>query len=212
MADDEERFEAEIDLDVSFNEFDEELHECQEENFNANVKTITTNNNKKDIKQHAGVTSDPIPCKDTCKLAIEDINITNGNCTDIGKTEDGEISGSDEGEDGEKMDCEEEIGVDLNDVQKTTKPFQDSKETVTNNFTFVTPSSVVDECSKKELLDEEFMPDATKCVDTDSANLSMESDNSMDDQSWKRNKRAKLEHGSQETGEAKKNYGKGKEK
>lgn len=219
MADDEERFEAEIDLEVSFNEFDEELSEFQEESCVANVETTITNNNQKDTKLHASITNDPISCKDTGRLAIKESNVTNGNCTDfnsvpnLANTEDGEISGSSDSEDGEKMDCEEEIGVDLNPGQKTAKSAEDFKETITSSFTFLPPSSVVEECSKQELLDEEIMSDTSKCVETElSANISMESDNSMDDQSWKRHKRAKLEHGSQETGEEKKNYGKGKQK
>ncbi|KAL9978558.1 hypothetical protein ACROYT_G016090 [Oculina patagonica] len=216
MADDQERFEAEIDLDVSFNEFDEELSEFQKENCNANVETTITNNNQKDTKQYASITNDPISCKDTCKLAVEEISETNRNCTEsvanLAKIEDGEISGSSDGEDGEKMDCEEEIGVDLNPGQKTAKSAEDSKETVTSSYTFLPPSSVVEDCSKKDFSDEEVMRDTTKCVETESANISMESDNSMDDQSWKRHKRAKLENGSQETGEKKKNYGKDGEK
>ena len=205
MADDQERFEAEIDLDVSFNEFDEELDEFQQENCIAHTETTITNNNRKDSKQcelHA------------CELTVKEPNITNGNYTEnvgnLAKTEDGEISESSEGEKDEKMDCDEVIGVNLNSIQKKTKPAEDSNETVTSSFTFLPPSK---ESSNEEFLDEAFMRDATKCVETESVNLSMESDNSMDDQSWKRRKRAKLEHGSQETGtyKEKKGYGKGKE-
>lgn len=207
MADDQERFEAEIDLDVSFNEFDEELDEFQQENCIAHTETTITNNNQKDNKQcelHA------------CELTVKEPNITNGNYTEnvenLAKTEDGEISESSEGEKDEKMDCDEEIGVNLNSIQKTTKPAEESNETVsTSSFTFLSPRK---ESSKEKFLDEELMRDATKCVETESVNLSMESDSSMDDQSWKRHKRAKLEHGSQETGtcKEKKSYGKGKEK
>lgn len=214
MADDQERFEAEIDLDVSFNEFDEELSEFSEGNCDANVEAAVTNEKQKNTKQHSNTTNFT---KDVCELNKDVIpNVTHGNCTDnekkLAKIEDGEISISSDDESGEKMDFDEGIGVGFNLVQKASKSAEASKETITDNFTFLPPSSVVEKCDKNEPLDEEFMSDTAKRVDeTESTNVSMESDNSMDDQFWKRHKRAKLEHGSLETGQEEKNYGKGKE-
>lgn len=214
MADDQERFEAEIDLDVSFNEFDEELSEFSEGNCDANVEAAVTNEKQKNTKQHSNATNFT---KDVCELNKDVIpNVTHGNCTDneknLVKIEDGEISISSDDENGEKMDFDEGIGVGFNLVQKASKSAEASKETITDNFTFLPPSSVVEKCDKNEPLDEEFMSDTAKRVDeTESTNVSMESDNSMDDQFWKRHKRAKLEHGSLETGQEEKNYGKGNE-
>lgn len=215
MADDHERFEAEIDLDVSFNEFDEELSESNEGNCDPNVEAVITNDKETNTKQHSSIFNFT---KDTCELAEDVIpNVSHRNCTGNEKNlvnmEDGEISVSSDSEDGEKMDFDQGIGVGLNPVQTATNSAETSKETTADNFTFLPPSSVVENLNKNERLNEEFMSDTTKCVDeTESANVSMESDNSMDDQSWKRHKRAKLEHGSLETGQEEKNYGEGKEK
>ncbi|KAJ7392167.1 hypothetical protein OS493_013539 [Desmophyllum pertusum] len=205
-----ERFEAEIDLDVAFNEFDEELSDFRARNCDANKKTTSTNDKRKDIRQHdrASIANVSISCKEQLEPSI-----TNGSYTDnvpkLAKIEDGEISSASDGEDNEKMDCDEEIGVNLNPVSlKTAKiSVEDGKET--NSFTFLPPSSVAEESSKKEkeLLDEEFMSDTAKFVgETESAILSMESDNSMDDQSWKRHKRARLEKSSHEPVEEKKKH------
>lgn len=216
MADEQERFEAEIDLDVAFNEFDEELSDFRARDCDANKKTTSTNYKRKDNRQHdhASIANVPISCKDTI---IKEPSVTNGSYTDnvpkLAKIEDGEISSASDGEDNEKMDCDEEIGVNLNPVSlKTAKiSVEDGKET--NSFTFLPPSSVAEESSKKEkeLLDEEFMSDTAKFVgETESAILSMESDYSMDDQSWKRHKRARLEKCSHEPVEEKKKHEKGK--
>ena len=215
MADDQERFEAEIDLDVSFNEFDEEVSDFNEGNCDPNVEAVATNDKETNTKQHSSITTFT---NDTCELAKDAIpNVSSENCTDnennLVNIEDGEISISSDDEDDEKMDFDQ--GVDLNPVhdQTATKSTEPSKETTTDNFTFLPPSSVVANLSKSEPLNEMFLSDTAKYVDeTESANVSMESDNSMDDQSWKRHKRAKLEHGSQETGQEETNYGKGKEK
>ena len=215
MADDQERFEAEIDLDVSFNEFDEEVSDFNEGNCDPNVEAVVTNDKETNTKQHSSITTFT---NDTCELAKDAIpNISSENCTDnennLVNIEDGEISISSDDEDDEKMDFDQ--GVDLNPVhdQTATKSTEPSKETTTDNSTFLPPSSVVANLSKSEPLNEMFLSDIAKYVDeTESANVSMESDNSMDDQSWKRHKRAKLEHGCQETGQEETNYGKGKEK
>ena len=214
MADDQERFEAELDLDVSFNEFDEELSEFNEGNCDPNLEAAIANG--KETKQHSSIATFT---KDTCEHT-EDIipNVSNGNCTDNEKhllnIEDGEISVSSDDEEGEKMDFLEGIAADLNPVQTATKSAEAcaSKEMTIDNFTFLPPSSVVENLNKNEPLNEEFLSDTAKrVVETESVNVSMESDNSMDDQSWKRHKRAKLEHGSLETGQEEMNYGKGKE-
>jgi len=210
MADDHERFEAEIDLDVSFNEFDEELSESNEGNCDPNVEAVITNDKETNTKQHSSIFNFT---KDTCELAEDVIpNVSHGNCSGNEKNlvnmEDGEISVSSDSEDGEKMDFDQGIGVGLNPVQTATNSAETSKETTADNFTFLPPSSVVENLNKNERLNAEFTSNTTKCVDeTESANVSMESDNSMDDQSWKRHKRAKLEHGSLETGQEEKNYG-----
>ena len=216
MADDQERFEAEIDLDVSFNEFDEELSDFNEGNCDPNVEAVVTNDRETNTNQHSSNTTFT---KDTCELGEHDIpNASSENCThndnNLVNIEDGEISISSDDEDGEKMDFDQEIGVvDMNPVQTGTKSAEPSKEMTTDNFTFLPPSSVGENLNKNEPLNEEFMSDTAKCVEeTESANVSMESDNSMDDQSWKRHKRAKLERGSQETGQEEKDCGKGKEK
>ena len=214
MADDPGRFEAEIDLDVSFNEFDEELPEFNEGNCDTNVEAEIANGKQTNTKQHSSITNFTT---DICELTKDVIpNVSNGKCTDNEKhlvnIEDGEISISSDDEDGERMDFDEGIGVHLNPPQKATKSTEASKETIADNFTFLPPSSVVEKCDENEPLNQEFMSDTAKCIDeTEIANVSMESDNSMDDQSWKRHKRAKLEHGSLETGEEEKNYEKGKE-
>ena len=213
MADDQERFEAEIDLDVSFNEFDEEVSDFNEGNCDPNVEAVVTNDKETKTKQHSSITTFT---NDRCELAKHFIHhVSSENCTDNDKNlvniEDGEISISSDDEDDEKMDFDQ--GVDLNPVQAATKSAEPFKETTTDNFTFLPPSSVVENLNKNEPLNEEFMSDTANCVDeTESANVSMESDNSMDDQSWKRHKRAKLENGSQETGQGETNHGKGKEK
>jgi len=218
MADDQERFEAEIDLDVSFNEFDEEFSEFNEGNCDLNLEAAITNEKETNIKQHSSIINF---AKDTGELA-KDVklvpNVSNGNCTDnesnLVNIEDGELSVSSDDEDGEKMDFDQGIGADLNPVETATKSAEVSKEMTADSFTFLPPSSVMENLNKNESLNEEFMSDTAKCVDgTEGANVeqTMESDNSMDDQSWKRHKRAKLEHGSLETGQEEKNYGKGKE-
>ena len=215
MADDQERFEAEIDLDVSFNEFDEELSEFNEGNCDPNVEAAITNDKETNSKEHSSITT---LTEDACEVA-KDVkltpNVSNGNCTNnernLVNTEDGEISVSSDDEDGEEMDFDQGIGIDLNPVERATKSAEVSKEMNAESFTFLPPSSVVENLNKNKTLSEEFMSDTAKCVDeTESANVSMESDNSMDDQSWKRHKRAKLEHGSLATGQEEKNNGKGK--
>ena len=219
MADDQERLEAEIDLDVSFNEFDEELSEFNEGSCDPNVEAVVTNDRETNTKPNNIPPSQLSPRKTPCELAKHCVipNVSSENCTDNEKylvnIEDGEICISSDDEDGEKMDFDQGIGVDMNPVQPGTKSAEPSKEMTTDNFTFLPPSSVVENLNKNEPLNEEFMSDTTKCVDeTESANVSMESDNSIDDQSWKRHKRAKLERGSRETGQEEKDYGKGKEK
>lgn len=212
MADDQERFEGEIDLVVSFNEFDGEFSEFNEGNYDANVEAAVTIGKQKNTTQQSSITN---VNKGPCELP-EDVIPNISYCTDNEKNlvsiEDGEISVSSDDEDGEKMDFEDSLGEGLNPVQTATKSAEASRETIVDNFTFMPPSSVVETCDKNEPLNEEFMSDTAKCVDeTESANMSVESDNSMDDQSWKRHKRVKLEEGSLETGEEEKNYGKGKE-
>ena len=212
MADDHERFEAEIDLDVFFNEFDGEFSEFNEGNCDANVEAAVTIGKQTNTTQQSSIKN---VTKDTCELpkdVIPNVSCFTDNEKNLVNIEDGEISISSDDEDGEKMDFDDSLGEGLNPVQTATKSAEATKETIVDNFTFMPPSSVVEKCDKYEPLNEEFMSDTAKCVDeTESANMSVESDNSMDDQSWKRHKRVKLEDGSLETGEGEKNYGEGKE-
>ena len=221
MADDQadqERFEAEIDLGVSFNEFDDELSELSERNGDDTDKT-----NQKDMKrQNVGTANDPMFLDDTCKLLVQNETVkthrvTNGNYTEnvpsVAKTEEGEVPSSSDDEDGEKMDFDEELVVDLNTVSQETAKSAESNAEETKEiatFKFLPPGSAMEECSKTDTTEEELMSDTAKSIDeAEREILSMESDNSMDDQSWKRHKRARLEQDSQGSSVERKKDGKG---
>ena len=207
MADDAGRFEAEIDVDVSFNEFDVELCNFNERRGKNNEERITADDNRHDTKlisHRAANECEPRATK--CTGATE--------CApnlQVMKEEDGEISSSSDDEGDEKMDCDEETAIDLNTVSHESKKSAEDSEK-TDNFTFLSPNSVFKDFGKKECLEENFASGACKRdYETESAILSMESDNSMDDQSWKRQKRPKLEQVSQEVGEGNSTHRKGME-
>lgn len=205
MADDPGRFDAEIDLDVTFNEFDEELGVFSERSRECNAEKL--------IADGGGRGTKPIPCRASNGNVFVESGVTNettdgaGNST---RVEEGEISSSSEDEDGEKMDYDEESGKELKSLsQNLTKSAEESEKS--ENVTFLSPNFVFKECDKKESLEEELASCIPKMdYDAESAMLSMESDNSMDDQSWKRHKRARLEQVSHGPDEANTKDRKGK--
>ena len=210
MADDPGRLEAEIDLDVTFNEFEEELGIFSEKSGEHNAEKLIADGSGQDTK--------PIPCRASNgnEFHVES-GVTNettdgaGNST---RVEEGEISSSSEDEGVEKMDCDEECGKELKSLsQNLTKSAEESEKS--ENVTFLSPNFVFKESDKKDSLEEELASCTPKMdFDAESAMLSMESDNSMDDQSWKRHKRARLEqvsHGTDE-GNSKDRKGKGQKR
>ena len=203
MADDPGRFEA-IDLDVTFNEFDEEVGVFSEKSRGNNVEKLLADGSGQDTKS--------ILCIAPNGNEFVESGIRNETTVGAGnfKVEEGEISSSSENEGVEKMDCDEESGKEVKSLSPNlTKSAEESEKS--ENVTFLSPSFVFKECDKKESLEEELASCTPKRdYDTESTMLSMESDNSMDDQSWKRHKRARLEQVSHETDEGNSKDRKGK--
>lgn len=208
-----ERFEEEIDLEVTFNEFDDEFSEYSERKLDE-----TEENSRKDSKQ--GEYPNNIFFNDACNLQNETVkthSVTNGNHAEdmlnMGRSEEGEVLSSSEDEDGEKMDFDEELDNDLKAV--TTANFTSGGSNIqgtleTTTYKFLPPDSGEGEGSKIETASQELIKDTVRSVDvTEREILSMESDNSVDDQSWKRHKRARLELESQENSVERKREGKG---
>ena len=207
------RFEEEIDLEVTFNEFDDEFSEYSERKLDE-----TEENGRKDSKQ--GEYPNNIFFNDACNLQNETVkthSVTNGNHAEdvlnMGRSEEGEVFSSSEDEGGEKMDFDEELNNDLKAVSTANftsggSNIQGTLETTT--FKFLPPDSGEGEGSKIETASQELIKDTVRSVDvTEREILSMESDNSVDDQSWKRHKRARLELESQENSVERKREGKG---
>ena len=182
-----------IDLGVAFNEFDEELGDCGKNcRENSKEDLIDDDIKQKDVKHVACfVASEGV-------LSMANSNSTSDDAGNLTRVEDGEISSSSEDECVEKMDCDEENGKDqMLFLQQSAKSAEGFK-----NFTFLLPNSVFTVGDKKEHFEHDSLSDpADRACESESAVISMESDNSMDDQSWKRHKRARLEDVSNEVNE-----------
>ncbi|XP_068684076.1 phosphorylated adapter RNA export protein-like [Montipora foliosa] len=174
-----------IDLGVAFNEFDEELGDCGKNcRENSKEDLIDDDIKQKDVKHVACfVASEGV-------LSMANSNSTSDVAGNLTRVEDGEISSSSEDECVEKMDCDEENGKDqMLFLQQSAKSAEGFK-----NFTFLLPNSVFTVGDEKEHFEHDYLSDpAVRAYESESAVISMESDNSMDDQSWKRHKRARLE-------------------
>lgn len=179
MADDLERCEAEIDLDVTFNEFDEDFGNFSKDSHQTIAKKLIAGDNRQDSRQANGGGADEA-----------------GNSTKVEDDgEEGEVSSSNEDEVFEKMDCGEGNGKEIKSFSE-----EDVKKLKLEKFTFVSPNSVSKESDIKGNLEEDLKTwrSLKRDCEEDSVMLSMDSDNSMDDQSWKRHKRARLEEVSRE--------------
>ena len=193
MADDLERCEAEIDLDVTFNEFDEDFGNFSEESHQAIAKKLISGDNRQDSKH--------FPCRhaNVHVGGVGESGVTDeaGNSTKVEEDgEEGEVSSSNEDEAFEKMDCDEGNGKEIKSFSQRSE--EDVKKL--EKFTFLSPNSVFKESDKKGNLDEDLKTwrSLKRDCEEDSVMLSLDSDNSMDDQSWKRHKRARLEEVSRE--------------
>lgn len=209
---DPKRFEEEIDLEVTFNEFDEELSEYNERNL-----IESEEKGPKDSKQ--GEYRDNIFANDACLPLNETVkkhSVTNGNHTEdmsnVGESEEGEVLSSSDDEGGEKMDFDEDPDEKPVSKSKFTSGEGNRKGTLIAKtiVKFLPPDSTEGEGSKLESTTQELMKGTINSIDeAEREMLSMESDNSMDDQSWKRHKRARMEVETQEHSVERKRDGKG---
>ena len=206
MADDAGRFEAEIDVDVTFNEFDDELGDFSEARSEPSVEKVFAETHRQNVKHTAHSAANG---RDSVEFGVTESTDGARKLTNV---EEGELSGSSDDEDVEKMDCDEETDKELKTVsRKLTKSDEDLQQQKTDNFTFLSPNSVFKEYENKECLQEELVSSQPKKdCEGESAILSMESDSSMDDQSWKRHKRARLEQVTHDTDKGNSEHKKGK--
>lgn len=192
MADNLERFEAELDLDVTFNEFDEELSIVKESSCEQNTEeVILVEKREENVKQISCTLGDENGPSESFDNEIIDSART------LIDNEEGEVLSSSDGEGEEKMDLDEKADEDQNSLtgsEITTTLSEHKGLEKTDDCTFLSPNSVFRNFNKKESLVEDSVDETLKRdYEADSAVLSMESDSSMDDQSWKRKKRARLE-------------------
>ena len=192
MADSLERFEAELDLDVTFNEFDEELSNVKENGCEQNTeKVILVEKREENVKQNSCTLGDENGLSQSFDNEIIESART------LVDNEEGEVLSSSDGEDEEKMDLDEKADKDQNSLtgsEMTTTLSEHKGLEKTDDCTFLSPNSVFRNFNKRESLVEDSVDETLKRdYEADSAVLSMESDSSMDDQSWKRKKRARLE-------------------
>lgn len=201
------RFEEEIDLEVAFNEFDDELFEYNERNLNNSEEK-----GPKDSKQ--GEYKDDMFANDACHHQNETIkkhSVTNENHTGgmpiVGTSEEGEVLSSSDDEGEEKMDFDEDL--DEKPVTKSNFTLGDEGTIAKTIFKFLPPDSTEGEGSKMGSKAQELTKGTVASIDeAEREMLSMESDNSMDDQSWKRHKRARMEVETQEHSVERKRDGK----
>ena len=189
MADGLGRFEAELDLDVAFNEFDEEFSNVKENVCEQNTEKVEKR--EENVKQNSCTLGD----ENGPSKSFDDEIIDSGST--LVDNEDGEVLSSSDGEGEEKMDLDEKADEDQNSLtgSEMTTTLSDHKSLEkTDDCTFLSPNSVFRNFDKKESLVKDSVDETLKRdYEADSAVLSMESDSSMDDQSWKRKKRARWE-------------------
>ena len=172
-----------LSLEVGYNEFDEEPDDGSEQCRDNNAVDVRDDINQKDVKHACQVPREGEPSTERNNYSTLDYA---GNLT---KIEDGEISNSSEDENVEKMDVEEENDGKGNlfspESQKAAADFK--------NFSFLPHNSAI----KVDKKTENFEPETVSGEDIgdyeSEGALCVGSDISMDDQSWKRHKRAKLE-------------------
>ena len=172
-----------LSLEVAFNEFDEELDDCSEpcgENSALDVR-VSGDINQNEVKLACEVARKGEPLAET--------NSTLDSAGNLTKIEDGEISYSSEDQNVEKMDIEEENNEKGNlSLPESPKPAADFK-----SFTFLPPNPALKVDNESEKFERETISgEAIEDYGSEGATY-MESDHSLDDQSWKRHKRAKLE-------------------
>lgn len=172
-----------LSLEAAFNEFDEELDDCSEpcgENSALDV-CVSGDINKNEVKLACEVARQGEPLAET--------NSTLDSAGNLTKIEDGEISNSSEDQNVEKMDIEEENNEKGNlSLPESPKPAADFK-----SFTFLPPNPALKVDNESEKFERETKSgEAIEDYGSEGATY-MESDHSLDDQSWKRHKRAKLE-------------------
>lgn len=165
-----------LSLEVGYNEFDEEPDDGSEQCRANSAVDVRDDINQNDVKHAREVAREGEPSKERNNYSTLDYA---GNLT---KNEDGEISNSSDDENVEKMDVEEENEEKRNlfspESQKAAADFA--------NFSFL-PHNKSENFERETVSGEEigdYESEGAKC---------MGSDISMDDQSWKRHKRAKLE-------------------
>lgn len=168
-----------LSLEVGYNEFDEEPDDGSDNS----VVDVRDDINQNDVKHAREVAREGEPSTERNNYSTLDYA---GNLT---KIEDGEISNSSEDENVEKMDVEEENDGKGNlfspESQKAAADFK--------KFSFLPHNPAVKVDSKSE----NFEPETVSGEDIgdyeSEGAICVGSDISMDDQSWKRHKRAKLE-------------------
>ncbi|XP_067054984.1 uncharacterized protein [Acropora muricata] len=191
-----------LSLEVGYNEFDEEPDDGSEQCRGNSAVDVRDDINQNDVKHAREVAREGEPSTERNNYSTLDYA---GNLT---KIEDGEISNSSEDENVEKMDVEEENDGKGNlfspESQKAAADFK--------NFSFLPHNPAIKVDSKSE----NFEPETVSGEDIgdyeSEGAICVGSDISMDDQSWKRHKRAKLEDVSNNADEMNAMDDKGEEK
>ena len=172
-----------LSVEVGYNEFDEEPDDGSEQCRDNSAVDVRDDINQNGVKHAREVAREGEPSKERINYSTLDYA---GNLT---KNEDGEISNSSDDENVEKMDVEEEHDEKGNlfspESQKAAADFK--------NFSFLPHNSALKVDNKSENFElETVSSEDIGDYESESA-ICAGSDLSMDDQSWKRHKRAKLE-------------------
>ena len=163
-----------LDLDVSFNEFEDEVAHFDENK--SNFYPVMGNARHKEQERAKGH-----ECTDLDYTVVEDKHKTE-NGEESATVEDGEIMSLCEDDIEEQMDCHQGSVFFVNALEDA----ENSAETYSNTLLF--DRFLDQKMRKKDTLNEGFS--VLEDADHESG---MESETSLNDHSWKRNKRARLE-------------------